>query len=302
MSLVQALRRQRGFTLIELLVVIAIIAILIGLLLPAVQKVRDAAARASCQNNLKQITLATVNCSDTNQGKLPPGDASFYPVNTPTIGGYQGGELFQIMPFMEQSNFAQQSLLTDAQPMWDGNPQTWVDAPPAGNGPGGPYYGPHWSNTIWNGNLRSPKTFICPADPTVGTEQRQGMTNSYGANGLVFVNGGGTTYPSSIMDGTSNTVFYPEVYSTDTQGHMNDWAGNNQLFTNGDNAGIGPSYPQFGVVPSAIQIDRPASAHTAALNVGMGDGSVRIVTPGVSPQTWWFAITPAGGETLGPDW
>src|SRR5579871_5640467 len=101
-------RRRSAFTLIELLVVIAIIAVLVGLLLPAVQKVREAAARAQCQNNLRQIGIGTTNCTDSHNGELPPAFwcyPSIYPI--PANNQLEAAPPVWILPFIEQANIYQ---------------------------------------------------------------------------------------------------------------------------------------------------------------------------------------------------
>src|SRR5205809_1054298 len=117
---------RRAFTLIEVLVVIAIIAVLIGLLLPAVQKVREAAARAQCMNNLKQIGLGTINCAQTYQDLLPPGPYGMYPTTGPNAGtaayNGSGGAFFHILPFIEQDNYYKATLTGPAKPITVWNP------------------------------------------------------------------------------------------------------------------------------------------------------------------------------------
>jgi len=322
-------RRSRsfGFTLIELLVVIAIIAILIGLLLPAVQKVREAAARAQCQNNLKQIGLGMINMADTNQGKLPPSMGGYPTVPTQEpppnaaltrctgLNASFGGPLFYLLPFIEQGNLFN-SCVTQ----------------------GGGYDPECGARPKAEGGVLTDlvKPYQCPSDPTWGSGLGGGWAavGSYAYNGIIFqpvwINGW-SKYPASIPDGTSNTIFFTDVYSMGTmqspiqQPSLWWWDYNgfqsayNSNFAWDDCAPLnyyGPAYPPLvtpspnycmnnvapGVSGFSVCMCRATSPHTGGINAGMCDGSVHFVAQGISGASWFYASTPSGGEVLGSDW
>ena len=313
------LRRWRGFTLIELLVVIAIIAILIGLLLPAVQKVREAAARAQCQNNIKQLGLAIQNCSDTNQGKMPPSIGS-YPnymndnrCGSPNPGSF-GGVFFYLLPYMEQQNLYNLNVCPTTPNVYD-------------------YYCFMGHTVANNMVINLPiKSYLCPSDPTANNGMGYGgwaTVASYNYNGMIFQADwvGYSRFPASISDGTSNTIFFTDCYaggtyngdanmvdhdyvSFQTPGSSNADCGFLGFYGAGFTPLITPSPTTYcnqttkfswGGTPS-ICMCRATSPHTAGINVGLGDGSCRFLAQGISQTTWFAACTPQGGDILGPDW
>jgi prepilin-type N-terminal cleavage/methylation domain-containing protein/prepilin-type processing-associated H-X9-DG protein len=285
--------RRRGFTLIELLVVIAIIAILIGLLLPAVQKVREAAARTQCQNNLKQIALAAHNFEGA-YGYLPPG-------GTLSSQSYFGlGPLAHLLPYVEQEN------------LYKLFPPHLFTTTPTTN-----WFQAGTLNTVGTGpaNQRV-KIYECPTDgddlPATGhfvylytstgsingayyptsSNLKPARTNYLASAGAL----GNTTDAfygqwcgpfylnsknklASMPDGTSNTVLFGETLGGSSPGVRDfdaSWAGCGSM-------------PTAWALPNKTGWYTFGSKHTGLVNFAWGDGSVRPIRRFSGETTDWFS-------------
>lgn len=296
-------RRWRGFTLIELLVVIAIIAILIGLLVPAVQKVRDAAARMRCSNNLHQIGIGLHNYHSTFD-KMPP-MSRYDGTRTGALPNQAQGERsnlwIHLLPYIEQDNIYKLSALQSPRnPSIDDGATAPVSLA---------------SKVI--------KTYLCPSDATndpAPTWNNGWVVANYIANHDAFHNpndggwmsawdSGANSFQSRLSatykDGTSNTLGVTESYARcastgtlwahetvtpDWHAMFNDWNAR------------GPA-SKFQVQPTQAQCNRfiPQSIHSGGILALMMDGSVRNVSNGIDPNIWAAALTPQGGETVSLD-
>jgi prepilin-type N-terminal cleavage/methylation domain-containing protein/prepilin-type processing-associated H-X9-DG protein len=310
-----AIVRRSGFTLIELLVVIAIIAVLIGLLLPAVQKVRESAARASCTNNLKQIGIAMQTYHDNNS--TFPNGHQVYTVNN--VDTYYANWAILILPYMEQGNLFLQ--YNNSKPNVDpGNVavlQTFVPtyacpsdinfktlgspSSNAGNGNNPQYmFGSYrgmagvtidGGNNEWCGSTAE-------AVANMAMPSNKGLLHTDGTSGLAGER------ITNVRDGTSNTLMVGERTTITTPGRSTYWADAYNLYS------LSGAYPNsamllndYSACTSVPGINAGlckygwGSTHSSVINFVFVDGSVHGIPTTIDMNVFCALATINGGET-----
>jgi Tfp pilus assembly protein PilE len=282
--------KRWGITLVEVLVVIAIIAVLIGLLLPAVQRVRAAAIRLQSQNNLKQIALATHHLASNHEGRLP----AFGSTGSTGTQVFNGSLFEVILPHLEQGNLYR---ALQAAPV----PGHFVV-----------------------------KTYLSPADPTTTMGGMTAQTSYagnwqvfHGAPGLgwTFKDGTSTTilfaehYSKCQSTPHQSTIFLWQIISvipvnafhraTFADGGVPGYITQEDVYpvTAGTPPTTTGSKPgkTFQAAPNPFGECDPTVAqtpHSSGMLIAFADGSVGVVAPNVSPAVYWGMVTPAGGEVL----